>query len=116
MVFQVPASKASVKQNVFEFTLPGEKKPRTLPKMQYINADIRHRFSQLYAVMKPAQDAGQAIDEMVMLEYLDVQYELLEQYNPGIHKILDGEQLGAIVQAWIEASSVSMGESPASAD
>jgi hypothetical protein len=113
MTFQVPKSKASIRQNQFPFRVPGEKKDRTLPLMQYLNAETRHRFSQSSAL---AQAAGDDITPDMVAAAGQLQYDLIEQHHPGLHKLLDGDQIDALVAAWVEASSVTPGESPASAD
>ncbi len=115
-MFQVPKSKASIKQNQFEFQLPGSKKVWALPKMQYLNADLTGRLGAATAAIidpstgKPRPDADPALG----MEIAALQRQILEQYCPGLYALVDQEQLQAIVQAWQAESSITMGESPAS--
>lgn len=113
---QVPPSKASIKQNQYTFRVPGEKKDRALPLMQFVNASLRHRFGQVTTRIQAAQERGQDPSAEDMAASGELQYELIEKYSPGLHEATDGEQLDWIVQEWIKASSVTPGESSASAD
>lgn len=113
--FQVPASKASIKQNQWSFTLPtGEK--FTVPKMQYLNADIRQRMARIGADLKRIIDEGGKPNPQQVAELQTVQRELLEKYAPGIYTLVSDDQIEAIFSAWQEASGISVGESSASAD
>lgn len=96
MVFQVPASKASIKQNRFEFELPDEPgKVYSVPKLRFI---------------KPELIAG--IETKTKLRAM---LDLLNEYHPEIStRIEDGDQMGALYEAWAEASGISLGESSAS--
>lgn len=115
MTFQVPASKASIKQNQFEFELPtGEK--FTVPKMQYLNADIRQRMSRIGADLKEVIDEGGKPSPIQAAELQQVQRELLENYAPGVYSLVSDDQVQAIFAAWQEASNITPGESSASAD
>lgn len=123
MVFKVPASKASIKQNQFEFELevPGSNgKTKTkrfvLPKMQYISSDIRERMQRTTAPLKAAIDAGQEPTPEQQVEASIIQRELFERYVPGLYELVTDDQIRAIQEAWQEASSVEMGESSPSAD
>ena len=126
MVFQVPASKASIKQNQFEFELPieeideqGKKKKSkrrfSVPKMQYINSDLRERMQRASLPLQNAQE-GDEIDAAVQIELSAIQRELFEKYAPGIYGLVTDDQILAIQQAWQEASSITTGESSPSAD
>jgi hypothetical protein len=113
--FQVPVSKASIEQNQFNLELPtGEK--YTLPKMQYLNADIRQRMARIGADLKTVLDEGGTPTPTQAAELAEVQRELLEKYAPGIYKLVSDDQVQAIFEAWQEASSITVGESSASAD
>lgn len=115
MSFQVPASKASIKQNQFDFDLPtGEH--FTLPKMQYINADIQQRMSRIGAALKKVLDDGGKPTPQQSAELQEVQRELLERYAPGLYSLVENDQIQSIFEAWNEASSIGLGESSASAD
>lgn len=114
MVFQVPESRASIKQNVFEFKVPGSKKQWALPKMQYLNADQSERLTTLSARAKAQREAG-VKDVELSAEIAHLQREVVEATCPGLYALLDGEQMSALMQAWQEASTVSLGESSPSA-
>jgi hypothetical protein len=97
MVFQVPPSKASVKQNRFEFQLPGSKKTYSVPKLQYVKPSLALQFDELTEVQ---------IANLLFGEYLPDVFPLLE----------DATQLEALLEAWKAASEgVGVGESEASA-
>jgi hypothetical protein len=95
MVFQVPASKSSVKQNRFEFSLPGSAKVYSVPKLEYVKPSLALQFED-------ATDVGAA--RLLFGAYLPEAFGLLE----------DVEQLGALMEAWKDASGVTPGESGAS--
>jgi len=98
MVYQVPPSKASVKQNRFEFGLPGSKKVYSVPKLQFVKPSLALTFGELTEVQ---------VANLLFAEYLPEVFPLLE----------DGSQLEALLNAWKEASEgVGVGESSASAD
>lgn len=115
MTFQVPASKASIKQNQFEFTLPGGEH-YVVPKMQFLNADIRQRMSRIGADLKAVIDEGGKPSPLQSAELQQVQRELLENYAPGLYALVSDDQVQAIFSAWQEASNITAGESSASAD
>lgn len=96
MVYQVPASKASIKQNRFEFQLPGSKKIHSVPKLQFVKPALALSFGELTEVQ---------VANLLFNEYLPEVFPLLE----------DGSQLEALLNAWKEASEgVGVGESSAS--
>lgn len=98
MVFQVPPSKASVKQNRFEFTLPGAKKVYSVPKLNFLKPSLALSFDALTEVQ---------VANALFNEYLPEVFPLIE----------DGAQLEALLNAWKDASEgVGVGESSASAD
>lgn len=98
MVFQVPTSKASVKQNRFEFQLPGSKKTYSVPKLQFVKPSLALQFGDLTEVQ---------VANLLFGEYMPEVFPLLE----------DSSQLEALLEAWKEASEgVGVGESSASAD
>lgn len=115
MVFQVSPARASIKQNVFEFELPGSKKKWSLPKQQYLNADLRQRLGAAAARVQAIQSAGGKVEVADGLELEALQRELIEKYCPGLYAAVDDAQLQEIVAAWKEASAITMGESSASA-
>lgn len=96
MVYQVPASKASIKQNRFEFQLPGSKKTYSVPKLQFVKPALALSFGDLTEVQ---------VANLLFNEYLPEVFPQLE----------DGSQLEALLNAWKEASEgVGVGESSAS--
>lgn len=97
MVFQVPASKASVKQNRFEFSLPDSNKVYSVPKLQFVKPSIALQFNDLTEIQ---------IANILFAEYLPEVFPQLE----------DSTQLEALLFAWKEESGVGTGESVASAD
>lgn len=97
MVYEVPASKASIKQNRFEFKVPGDKKTYSVPKLQFLKPSL-------------VQDVEEDNPIRAMRAILDY-------YTPGVYeKFEDGEQVAGLFNAWAEGSGVDLGESSASAD
>jgi hypothetical protein len=115
MTFEVPASKASHKQNQFEFKVPGEKKKRTLPQLKFLPIGIRTKLAEAGRPIAAAQEAGVKPETADLERMGTLQLELLEKHSPGISDVLDTEQLGALLVAWQEASGITVGESQASA-
>lgn len=113
MVFEVPASRASIKQNQFEFKVPGEKKTRALPLLKFVPVGYRDRLQKLAEPIREAQAAGATPSNEVLAAFGSFQIDLLEKYAPGITDLMDDEQLAALLKAWTEASGISVGESPA---
>ncbi|WNM65689.1 tail assembly chaperone [Arthrobacter phage Vulpecula] len=109
MTFEVPASKASIKQNQFEFKIPGERKGRTLPKMEFLPLGIRNRMAQAAKPLQAAEEAGREPTNDELEAMGQVQLELLEKYSAGVTDALDEEQLSALLVAWQEASGVTLG-------
>lgn len=95
MVYQVPPAKRSIKQNVFEFTLPGDKKKYSLPKLAFIKPALVEKL-----------DGGQK-SEIVRA--------LLDEYVPGVYDLMeDSYQLIALYEAWAAESGIKLGESSGS--
>lgn len=94
-MFQVPASKRSIKQNRFEFEVDGEQ--YEVPLLKY-----------LPAAAAEAMEAGKSVTALMMATDTDSAKAALRS--------LDGEQLEALFDAWQEASGIEVGESPASSD
>jgi hypothetical protein len=95
-VYTVPPSKASIKQNRFEFMVPGDDKVYEVPKMRYLKpaliADLDQQEKK-YAVLR----------------------SLLEVYHPGLFDSFeDLDQVESLYNAWGEASGIQVGESSAS--
>jgi hypothetical protein len=113
MVFEVPASKASIKQNQFEFKVPGERKTRTLPLLKFTPIGYRDKLARLAEPIQKAQKAGVDPEVEDLRALGTFQLEVLERYSPGITDVMDDDQLAALLKAWQEASSISVGESRA---
>lgn len=112
MTFQVPASKASIKQNLFEFTLPDDDKVYALPKMQYLDADLSADLTVLTPRIKDAQEGdGLGSDPALLADIASLQRRMIERYAPGVYGRMSGDQVASLVNAWQEASSVTVGES-----
>jgi len=121
MVYQVPASKASIKQNVFEFSLPGDKEVFSIPHGQYLNAALFGEMRDLVAELKSVLDAGGEPTQSQQIALTQVQQRILDHYAPGLAVKATNDQIVNILNAWQEASSgvpaaVSLGESSASSD
>lgn len=120
MPFEVPAAKASIKQNLFEFTVPGSRKVWSMPKVQYISASFSQRLASMGPTMKKvaqAQADGQAPDDegiAAIAGMSELQREIFEHYCPGIYDILSNDQVGELATAWRKESSVGLGESSTS--
>lgn len=92
MVFTVPASKASVKQNRFEFKMPKDPKTYSVPKMQFIKPSL------IEALEGEAKSIGVR--------------KLLDAYHPGLfEKFEEQEQATKFFEAWAAASGIKPGES-----
>lgn len=115
MTFEVPASKASIKQNQFEFKVPGERKARSLPLLKFIPVGMRGKLADAARPIQEAKDAGRDPEREDLGRLGALQLELLNRYSPGLVDLLDDEQLGALLVAWQEASNITVGESQASA-
>jgi hypothetical protein len=95
MVYEVPVSKKSLKQNRFEFTLPGSKKVHSIPLLKF----VKPSFIRDYADLEETEFIIKFLDDTI----------------PGVLDGLDDlEQLTGLFTAWQEASGISVGESEAS--
>ncbi|ROS62206.1 hypothetical protein EDF38_1309 [Frigoribacterium sp. PhB160] len=98
MVYEVPASKASVDQNVFTFKIPGDRRTHKVPKLRFIKPSL----------MREMDAQANRIDRV---------YALLEHYVPGVvDKFESLDQLEALYENWAKESGVSVGESSASSE
>lgn len=97
MVYQVPKSKRSLKQNVFQFTMPGDDTVYSVPKLQFVRPALVTRI-----------EGGSKVDAVKAVT---------DEYVPGLFdRFEDAEQLAGFYNAWAEASGISLGESsPSSA-
>ncbi|MFJ4168387.1 hypothetical protein ACIPY3_02640 [Paenarthrobacter sp. NPDC089714] len=116
MTFEVPASKASIKQNQFgPIKVPGERKTWTLPLLKFIPVGMRGKLAEAAKPIKAAQDAGRKPTEAELGQLGELQLTLLNKYAPGLVDVVDNDQLGAILVEWQKASNITVGESAASA-
>lgn len=95
MVYEVPRSKASLKQNRFEFKLPGSAKVYSVPLLKFLKPSLALQLENASEL---------AAARSLFAEYLP---EALEHFE-------DGEQLSSFMQEWAAASGISVGESEAS--
>lgn len=116
MTFEVPASKASIKQNQFgPIKIPGVRKTWTLPLLKFIPVGMRGSLADAAKPIKAAQDAGRKPTNEELGKLGELQLQLLNRYAPGLVDEVDDEQLAAILVAWQKASNITVGESAASA-
>lgn len=96
MAFAVPASKQSIGQNRFEFTLPSApKKVYSVPLLKYLRPAL---------IVKADTMSELAFTRLLFDEYMPEAFDKLE----------DADQLQALMEAWQEASGIDAGESSAS--
>ena len=101
MTFVVPKSKASIKQNQFEFQIDGRK--YSVPLMKFIPGAVIEEMAEAQAVGGAAAMAAG--------------FRLFgEKGTPAGDAVrtLDGEQLDALADAYMQASGITAGESSAS--
>lgn len=99
MPYQVPPSKASIKQNQFEFKLPGDRKTYSIPKLQYLKPSLIDRF----------EDGSTPKTDLLR--------SIFDHYHPGLWESFDDlDQARGFFDAWGEASGITAGESSASTD
>ncbi len=94
-MFQVPESKKSIAQNRFEFEHGG--KTYSLPLLKYAPVEAAEAFEE-----------GRNVAAILLCCENDAARDAVRS--------LDGDQFGALMEAWQEASGVKPGESPASSD
>lgn len=97
MVFEVPAAKRSLKQNVFEFKISG--KTYNVPKFEYLPVGV------LEVIEATAPDA--------VGPFLDVFGAKDSPVGKAV-RTLDKDQLIALIGAWQADSGVTVGESEGS--
>ena len=98
MAYEVPASKRSIKQNQFQFKVPGDRKTYSIPKAKYMT------IGQVEAL----ETKGGEVKLTDLLEILG-QGEARDAVRS-----LDQEQLMALMEAWQADSGLTVGESSAS--
>lgn len=100
MTFEVPESKKSIKQNQFEFTLPGGKKKYSVPKAKFLPVGVIEKMSGNKGEVTIA--------------------DIISMFGEGAARdavrTLDQEQLQALTNAWQKDSGLTVGESSASTD
>lgn len=101
MPYEIPASKASIKQNRFEFTFPGSRKVYSVPLLKYLPPRVAAQLEE--TDFTNLRSVARIFDALVP------DLDLFEKFE-------DSDQLEGWVSAWAEASGVSLGESPASAE
>lgn len=97
MVYEVPRSKKSLKQNQFTFKLEG--KTYSIPLMRYLKPSVMEQMTN--ATAEDSFGAARALFASVGHP------DLLDQFE-------DSEQLDALMSAWQEASGITVGESESS--
>lgn len=95
MPFEVPASKKSIAQNRFEFTL--DDRTYSIPLLKFATVE-----------------AAEALEEDRTVRAVMLACETEEAADAV--RSLDGEQFNALVSAWAEASGITVPESLASTD
>lgn len=97
MVYEVPAAKRSLKQNVFEFKVAG--RTYSVPKFEYLPVGV------LETIEATAVDA--------IGPFLDIFGAKDSPVGKAVRG-LDKEQMVALISAWQADSGVTVGESEAS--
>ena len=113
--FVVPGPRRRASER-FSFRLPGESRNRSLPLMQDLRGDHGHRLAALAraAADLPEGEEGRADRARIALDEALLTQDIMEAEEPGILALLTGSQIRALVEAWREASNISVGESSAS--
>lgn len=109
--FEVPKSKASIKQNRFEFKMPDGNK-FSLPLLEFIKPSLALKLAELEVVT--AEDGSQTTDMQATTGLVAL---IFETYFPGqklFEQFDDAEQFAAWMQAWTDASGATLGKSEAS--
>lgn len=97
MVYKVPASKASLKKNRFEFTFPGDDEIFSVPKAEFLPPWL---VSAIGDDMTKIQVAKTILDA-----FFD--FDVLKKFD-------DSDQLAGWFEAWQKESGIALGESSAS--
>jgi hypothetical protein len=96
-MYEVPAAKRSLKQNIFEFKVGT--KTFSVPKFEHLSVGVL--------------EAVESAPENAIGPYLSVFGEKESPIGKAI-RTLDKDQLTALIQAWQSDSDVTMGESEGS--
>lgn len=100
--FVVPESKRSIRQNQYEFTLPGQKKIYRIPKAKYLPVGLIEKF-------EGSKEDLSVADVLSMFDNGDAA-------TLAAIRTLDSEQLQALTKDWQTDSGMTVGESKASTD
>lgn len=100
--FTVPESKRSIRQNQFEFHVPGDRKVYRIPKAKYLPVGLIEKFEGEKKELSVA-------DVLAMFDNGD-------DATLAAIRTLDAEQLQALTKAWQQDSGLTVGESEASTD
>ncbi|MBO0596591.1 hypothetical protein I2485_06840 [Nesterenkonia sp. E16_7] len=123
MTFEVPQSRASVKQNQFEFKMPGRQKKYRMPYMQFITNGLRDPLIEVFRELREhmkadadldAQEAAKHLSQDTQLRMQELTREIFEKYNPGLYADMDQQQVAAVFNAWASESQTTVGKSSAS--
>lgn len=104
MVYAVPASKRSLKQNRFEFTVPGDKKLYSMPLARYLTTGQVEEMSKL----------GDEVGILDILALFDERGGAVTKGASAAVRTLEQEQVQELMVAWQTESGISVGESSAS--
>lgn len=112
MVFSVP----ELSSKRFDFKLPGNKKVYSLPLTQDLPLSIKATLMKAIAISERVQKMEKrgreyepSQDEVEILA--SAQTAILDRYAPGVSEQISEAQFKALMEAWAEASSVTLGES-----
>jgi hypothetical protein len=119
--YVVPPSKASIRQNRFEFAVfdyddagdpvDGTEQVFSFPKLQYLSPKLQRRL------MAAAEDIGEGNDPTPAQAAVlfELQVQIAEFYVPQFIDLFeDADQMNDVFLAWQAASGISLGESSAS--
>ena len=95
MTFEVPASKASIEQDIFKFSIPGIKGEFSVRRLKFIPIGQRNEI---------------AFDQEAILDLFGAK----GTKQGDAVRSLDEEQYDALVKAWQDDSEITAGESEAS--
>jgi hypothetical protein len=95
MTFEVPASKASIEQDVFKFSIPGHKTMFSVKRLKFLSVGQRESIGDDTATI------------------LDLFGAKGTKQGDAVRS-LDEEQFDALSKAWQDDSKITLGESEAS--
>jgi hypothetical protein len=110
--YEVPASKASIKQNRFEFKMPDGKK-YSVPKLEYIKPSLGMKFAELEVETDP-ETGEQSADVQQTMELVRSVFQTYFPDKDVFGLFEDSEQMADWMNGWTEASGVDLGKSQAS--